>query len=103
MQAIRVLTIDISRKLSREQQIIIGHLSYSAAKLWNINLILLNSNKDSEITFGIRTCILNQRKLYSKSSRLLGRTISKAILRLRQDFNPKTDTFLSGGRKTVSR
>ena len=36
MQAIRVLTIDITRKLSREQQIIIGHLSYSAAKLWNV-------------------------------------------------------------------
>ena len=36
MQVTRVLTIDITRKLSKEQQIVIRHLSYSAAKLWNI-------------------------------------------------------------------
>jgi len=36
MQVRRVLVLDITRRLSKEQQIIIGHLSYSAAKLWNV-------------------------------------------------------------------
>ena len=36
MQATRVLVLDITRKPSKDQQIIIGRLSYSAAKLWNI-------------------------------------------------------------------
>ena len=36
MQITRVLVLDITRKLSKNQQIIIGHLSYSAAKLWNV-------------------------------------------------------------------
>jgi len=36
MQCTRVLVLNITRKLSKDQQIIIGHLSYSTAKLWNI-------------------------------------------------------------------
>ena len=43
----RVLTIDITRKLSREQRIIIDHLSHSAAKLWNVaNYAFKNDQSD---------------------------------------------------------
>ncbi|MHC1568442.1 MAG: hypothetical protein ACXQTT_02405 [Candidatus Syntropharchaeia archaeon] len=36
LQTTRVLVVDITRKLSKEQRITIGHLSYSAANLWNV-------------------------------------------------------------------
>ena len=32
----RVAVIDLSRKFAREQKIILGHLTYSASKLWNV-------------------------------------------------------------------
>jgi len=31
----RVLALDVTRRLSKEQQIIIGHLTYFTSKLWN--------------------------------------------------------------------
>jgi putative transposase len=35
MQITRVLTINLTRKLTNEQLTIINHLTYSASKLWN--------------------------------------------------------------------
>jgi len=32
----RVAVFDLSRKLSKEQRIVLGHLTYSASKLWNV-------------------------------------------------------------------
>jgi len=36
MQVTRVLTINLTRKLTDEQWIILNHLTYSASKLWNV-------------------------------------------------------------------
>jgi len=36
MQVIRVLTINLTRKLTDEQWVILNHLTYSASKLWNV-------------------------------------------------------------------
>lgn len=42
---LRVATINITRKLSKEQQIILGHLTYSTSKLWNVaNYEIHNQN-----------------------------------------------------------
>jgi len=47
MQRTRVLVLDITRKLSKDQQIIIGHLSYSTSKLWNVaNCAFKNQETD---------------------------------------------------------
>ena len=37
MQVTRVLTINLTRKLTNEQLTIINHLTYSASKLWNVS------------------------------------------------------------------
>ena len=37
MQITRVLTINLTRKLTNEQLTIINHLTYSASKLWNVS------------------------------------------------------------------
>jgi len=45
LEVTRVLTINITRKLTEEQRIILGHLTYSAAKLWNVaNYQIIQSN-----------------------------------------------------------
>ncbi|WP_048196634.1 RNA-guided endonuclease InsQ/TnpB family protein [Methanocaldococcus vulcanius] len=36
MEVTRVLTINLTRKLTDEQRIILNHLTYSASKLWNV-------------------------------------------------------------------
>ncbi|EHP86951.1 transposase, IS605 OrfB family [Methanotorris formicicus Mc-S-70] len=36
LEVTRVLTINLTRKLTNEQLIILNHLTYSASKLWNI-------------------------------------------------------------------
>ncbi|ADC69708.1 transposase, IS605 OrfB family [Methanocaldococcus sp. FS406-22] len=36
MEVTRVLTINLTRKLTKEQWIILNHLTYSASKLWNV-------------------------------------------------------------------
>ncbi|CAB3289621.1 protein of unknown function [Methanocaldococcus lauensis] len=37
MGVTRVLTINLTRKLTDEQWIILNHLTYSSSKLWNVS------------------------------------------------------------------
>ncbi|MFU8653956.1 hypothetical protein [Methanotorris formicicus] len=45
MEVTRVSTINITRKLTHEQLVILNHLTYSASKLWNVaNYRILNDH-----------------------------------------------------------
>ncbi|HEW92735.1 MAG TPA: transposase, partial [Thermotogaceae bacterium] len=43
----RILSINIDRHLKTEQKIILGHLTYSASKLWNTSNYEILENKIS--------------------------------------------------------
>ena len=77
MQITRVLTINLTRKLTNEQLTIINHLTYSASKLWNISNyeviqrnITLNQIKQMFIrrtTSGLKILIHSWHRQYVKN------------------------------------
>jgi len=106
-----VLVVDITRKLSKGQQIIIGHLSYSAAKLWNVaNHAFKNQETD---LYHLKHYLKDNfwyKNLHSQSAQtvieklqIAWKNYFKKHTKSPPGFQPKDETFQFAGRKTASR
>jgi len=106
VHATRVLVIDISRHLSKEQKIIIGHLTYSASKLWNVanysvvnkEVKLFDLEKELKHNFWYKN-------LHSQSAQAVIQKLRVAWLNFfkqhtkRPRFQPKDGQFLARWKK----
>jgi len=100
MQVTRVLTINLTRKLTEEQWIILNHLTYSASKLWNVaNYQIIQGNvKLSELEKKLKDNFW-YKNLHSQSAQAVLQKLKVAWINFfkqhtkRPKFQPKDGHF----------